>query len=787
LTNAATGTIDAPLGTAGDRALNAALTNQGMLTVGVAAARRLTMAPPAAAALANSATITVNSGTLQVTQTGTSPSLSNSGTIQLTGGDFSLNQPSGATPGTLALTATGQVSIGSGRTFSVTGGVFTIPTGATVTGTGTLALSGATANVTPNFNTGLTGLNLLNSTWNGPGILTNPSGTTLNLQNSTITAPFVNQGTLLATGGSSQLTGTVTTGTTSTIRVEGNGIFGGAVLAVTGGSWTNNGAIVLTDVTSSYGATLTVPNGTLTNAATGTIDAPLGTAGDRALNAALTNQGMLTVGVAAARRLTMSPPAGATLANSNTITVNSGTLQITQTGTSPSFTNSGAIQLSGGSFELNQPSGVTPGTLVLASTGSITIGTGRTVTVTGGIFNINNGATLTGGGTLALSGTTANVTPSFSTGVVGLSLLNSIWNGSTTLTNASGVTLGLQNSTIAAPFVNQGTLVATGGSSQLTGAVTTGATSTIRVEGNGIFGGAVLAVTGGSWTNNGAIVLTDVTSSYGATLTVPNGTLTNAATGAIDAPLGTAGDRALNAGLINQGTLTVGVAAARNLTMNPPAGATLSNSSTITVSGGTLQITESGTDPAFTNSGLIQLSGGDLTVVLGGTRPAFSNTSTGVIDVGTRKLTINNQSTGSFTNAAGGTLRGSGTIDIGTASFITNGITTVGGASPGTLTFVGPYLQGPTPSIMNVRIGGDPTKPGVDYDQLLVTGANGSANLQGGILNVTVGQTQPGSYVIIQLPAGKTFTGNFGQISFSANCDLSPTGPVGNQYLLTCQ
>ena len=83
-----------------------------------------------------------------------------------------------------------------------------------------------------------------------------------------------------------------------------------------------------------------------------------------------------------------------------------------------------------------------------------------------------------------------------------------------------------------------------------------------------------------------------------------------------------------------------------------------------------------------------------------------------------------------------------------------------------------------------VRIGGDPAKPGVDYDRLNITG--GSANLQGGILNVTVGVTQPGSYVVIQLPTGQTFTGNFAQINFTANCDLF-SGPSGNQYLLTCQ
>jgi hypothetical protein len=550
-TNALGGILDAPLGTNGDRTLNAALVNEGTLTVATAAARKLTISPPAGAALANSGTITISGGTLQVTQSGANPSFTNSGSIQLTGGSFSLNQPSGATPGSLALTATGQVSIGSGRTFTVTGGTFTVPGGATITGTGTLALSSATANISPNFNTGLTGLNLLNSTWNGPGILTNPGGSTLNLQSSTVAAPFVNQGKLVATG-SSQLTGSLTTGTGDSIIVQGNGTFGAASLLVSGGSWTNNGAIVLTDVVSSYGASLTVPNGVLSNPAGSTIDAPLGTSGDRTLSAALANSGTLTVGVAAARKLTISPPAGASWSNNGTIAVNSGTLQITQSGANPGFTNPGSIQLVGGSLSLSQPSGATPGTT--ASAGTLSIGTGRTFTVSGGVLTFPTGAVVTGAGTLALSGAIANVTPNFNTSLTGLSLLNSTWNGPGTLTNPGGSTLNLQSSIVAAPFVNAGTLMATG-TSQVTGSFTTGAGDSIIVQGNGTFGAATLTVSGGSWTSNGAIVLTDVVSSYGATLAVPNGALTIPAGRTIE-PLGTSGDRTLSA-VINHGTLTV--------------------------------------------------------------------------------------------------------------------------------------------------------------------------------------------------------------------------------------
>lgn len=163
--------------------------------------------------------------------------------------------------------------------------------------------------------------------------------------------------------------------------------------------------------------------------------------------------------------------------------------------------------------------------------------------------------------------------------------------------------------------------------------------------------------------------------------------------------------------------------------------------------------------------------------------------NTGLIDVGTKTFKVAGPST-TFSNQTTGIMQGSGTFDVAGTSFITNATVTVGNAggpiSAGKMTITGPYLQGPQPSVLNVKIGGDPLKPGVDYDQLNIVG--GAANLQGGILNVTVGPHQAGqSYVIIQLPVGQVFTGNFGQMNFTAPCDLSPIGPVGNQYLITCQ
>ena len=115
--------------------------------------------------------------------------------------------------------------------------------------------------------------------------------------------------------------------------------------------------------------------------------------------------------------------------------------------------------------------------------------------------------------------------------------------------------------------------------------------------------GALLTVTNG-FTNNGAIELTDVVSSYGATLTVTSGTLSNPLGSTITALPGAGGGRTLNAQLDNQGTLTVsggqGLAIAR-------ASSAHTNGGTIDLTGGNLTLTQSGTTPSITNTGTVAI------------------------------------------------------------------------------------------------------------------------------------------------------------------------------------
>jgi hypothetical protein len=242
-----------------------------------------------------------------------------------------------------------------------------------------------------------------------------------------------------------------------------------------------------------------------------------------------------------------------------------------------------------------------------------------------------------------------------------------------------------------------------------------------------------------------------------AQLTVTNGTLANM--GTISALVGaTGGARTLTAQLDNQATGTLTVSQA---------------------------LTMSKLDADHVNAGLIKLAGGDLTVTLSGVRPAFTNT-TGTIDVGTNKLIVTG--TGTFLNqgsatVGNGTLVGSGTFDIGPSiSFITNG-TTVVGSSPGILNFVGPYLQGPSPSVLKVEIGGDPVNPGVDFDQLQ---ASDNVTLQGGTLDVSlIGPVAGQTYVIMQVPAGKTISGDF-QTKLGLVVPKCVSGASGTAYLIVC-
>jgi hypothetical protein len=173
-----------------------------------------------------------------------------------------------------------------------------------------------------------------------------------------------------------------------------------------------------------------------------------------------------------------------------------------------------------------------------------------------------------------------------------------------------------------------------------------------------------------SFTNAGRIRIESQDQPWTSNLTV-NGTLTN--TGTIDVNNGSGGPRNFSGNLDNQGALNVNL------------------------------------DISFSKS-------------------AATYTNTGTITIAGRTLTVNGG--GSFTNAAGGILTGSGTLNVSGASFSNAGNVNPGG-SPGILTLTGAFPQTASGAV-NVELGG--TTAGSGYDQLNVSGLATLA----GTLNVSL-------------------------------------------------
>jgi len=647
LTNAPAGTIDAAVGTAGPRTLAAELDNQGTITLD----RPLTISRAGAAH-------------------------TNSGTIDVSGGDLTLSQ-SGVTP---SFTTSGTITIGAGRTFTVTSGALNYGAG-TINGSGTLAITSAAVTATQDFSTATTGLTLTTATWGGSGRLTVAAGTSLRVRSSTINTRLVNQGAM-DVHGTSAFNDSVTNAGGATLRLQGDGTSGTSNLTVLNG-FTNSGTIVLTDTTSSYGAVLNVTNGTLTNAAGATLRTDTGTVGPRTLNGQLDNEGTLTV----LRALTLSKVSAAHV-NRGTIDVHD-KLTIAQSGTTPSFT-----QL-----------------------GTLTIGSGDTVAVTSGSFVYDSGTI--SGGRLTLASVSVSAAHDFSTASTAVSMTGTTWGGSGTLTVAPSTALLLGASTINAPFVNQGA-VTVSGTSSLNGSVTNAAGATLRVQGNGSNGTGTLTVATG-FTNNGTIALTDSTSSYGAILNVTAGTLVNAVGGTIRADTGTGGPRTLNALLDNHGGFIVATNAVQTTTLTK-ASAAHQNSGTWTIASGTLSLSGAGTSFANLAGGTVQGAGIFSLVGI-----PFSNAggiNPGTAGTGILKLV------GNYTQAAGGALNielggttpgtqydrlvdSAGTVTLNGALSVTlvNGFTPALGDTFTVLTF--PSRTGTIPALNGLLLGG-----GVQLDTL---------------------------------------------------------------------
>jgi hypothetical protein len=605
----------------GARTITAPLNNQGIVNL----TQVLTL-NRADADHVNGGSINISTANLTVTQSGTTPSFTNTGTVAL-----SANRTWTTTGGTLDLSA-GTVSGDASTNLVVTGATLAFDPG-------TLTLP-----LTLNGGTTIAG-----------GSVTIGDAETLTLLGGGLAEPVtIESGGTLVPHGTVSLTGALTLPAGGTLRIEGDNTGGPSSLTVANG-FTNDGTIELTSAVSGQASSLTITNGTLVNGAAGVINALPGVGGARTIAAPLDNQGALNV----TQVLTLNR-ADADHVNSGTIDLSTNNLTVTQTGTTPSFTNGGVIAL----------------------------GANRTWTVTGGTLDLVSG-TVTGNAStnLVVAGATLAYDPPSATLPLTLNGGTTILGGAVTIGDAQTLTL-LGGTLDAAVTVESGGQLVTHGTVSVTGALSLPG-GNLRVEGDNTGGPSNLTVANG-FTNDGVIELTSAVSGQASSLTVTNGTLTNGPGGVIAAQPGVGGARTLTAQLDNQGSLDVD----QTLTINRA-------------------------DADHVNSGLIDLSGANLTLTQSGTSPTFINTGTVNIQA-SRTFTATG---GTVTNAnapALGVIQGAGTLNVSGTTFSNAGDVRPGNAlTAGTLTVTGNYPQSAT-GALNIELGGTLT---TQFDRVLASGA----------------------------------------------------------------
>ncbi|MCC6348464.1 MAG: T9SS type A sorting domain-containing protein, partial [Candidatus Eisenbacteria bacterium] len=352
-------------------------------------------------------------------------------------------------------------------------------------------------------------------------------------------------------------------------------------------------------------ATLTLTSGTLVNAPGAQINALAGSGGARNLHAQYDNQGTINV----SQNLTTSR-ASADLANGGTINVTGGNYTVVLSGTTPSWT----------------------------TTGTINVAASRTLTLQGVVaggagmdFFYDNG-TLAGAGTVALLNSTLHLNRPLATSAIGVSASTSVLEGPDTLRVDAGAPT-LTSSTMDGPVVcSAGSLTAT--SCDWNGLLDMRAGGSLEIRGTSTFNGTFQSAPGstvrlmGLSASNTALTATVPMQSNGlfelgtagataATLSL-NGTFTNGPTGTLRTLVNGGGARQLLCALDNQGLCdlqqtmflsratsahansgTLHVAATKTLTVggasftNTPTG-TLAGEGTITMSGATA-LAQSGT------------------------------------------------------------------------------------------------------------------------------------------------------------------------------------------------
>lgn len=216
----------------------------------------------------------------------------------------------------------------------------------------------------------------------------------------------------------------------------------------------------------------------------------------------------------------------------------------------------GLFNVKGGVITVNGsiPVTVNGNGTVLTNQGTISVADGQSFSLNGPF--LNSGA-LTGKGTIDLSNGPANLgTFAITAATAQLDIYNTTFNGTGTLTVASGATLHVDGTTFNVPVMNQGTVIVANSyyNSTFNGTATNAAGGSFQFVDGAAANTAVTATKG--FTNAGTLLFSPTSDKE--TFVVQQGELLNAAGGVITSQGGTSGGNVtLNSVLTNQGTINV--------------------------------------------------------------------------------------------------------------------------------------------------------------------------------------------------------------------------------------
>jgi fibronectin-binding autotransporter adhesin len=389
-------------------------------------------------------------------------------------------------------------------------------------------------------------------------------------------------------------------------------------------------------------------------------------------------------------------------------TVQPGNVTVSNTNANYTFTGTGSI---GGLTSLVKNG---PGSLTIATSNSYTGGT----VLNGGVLN-DAAANSLGGGSLAISGGTANLNnaQTIASATLGAGLLNlgnqaALGSGPLTLSggsldNTSGLPITLSASALN---LNGGfTFVGSNPLNTGSGAVTLGGNSTVTVSNGTLTVGATISGSGGLTTTGTGMTILAASNSYTGNTDIAQGTLQLGATGAIPTGAGTgnvvftaAGASAvldLNGINTTVNGLSQPTASSTNVVVNNLAGAGLvtlsvgNNNATSTFggvladnnngngNGDTLALTKIGTGAltlggANTYSGPTTITGGTLALAAGGSLSGATTVSfsgNGTLSVGPNSqavvgLAVADSFTGTVTGVGSLTVNATGSMLIGGAN-----------------------------------------------------------------------------------------------------------------------